>query len=199
MPLASIATAIFVFLDALGFAGGLSKGESDSPARNRSKAPPPPPPPAFGVWTPDFSAAAAFAAQNDAPIFLLFTGSDWCHWCKLADKKVFSTRAWKQYAKRRLVTVVVDFPDKTRLSEDQRAANEALAQRFGVTGFPTFVLLDSDASTVLGKFGLPGNVDASSFIARVDRLLPNRPVSPPREPPPPTPALDDEPVRWIRR
>ena len=125
----------------------------------------------LGAWTADFDAARALAAETGCPIFLNFTGSDWCHWCKLADRQVFSTDAWKNYASSRLVTVFVDFPDEVPISDEQRKANEALASKYSVTGFPTFLLLAADGETVLGRFGISGDETFMSFAAKIEKLL----------------------------
>ena len=126
---------------------------------------------ALGAWTADFGAARALAAETGAPIFLNFTGSDWCHWCKFADRQVFSTPAWKNYAASRLVTVFVDFPDEAPISDEQLLANEALASKYSVTGFPTFLLLASDGETVLGRFGISRDETFMSFAAKIEKLL----------------------------
>ena len=34
-----------------------------------------------GTWTEDYAEAAAAAVKLKRPIFVDFTGSDWCGWC----------------------------------------------------------------------------------------------------------------------
>ena len=47
----------------------------------------------LGEWTMDVSAAKKLAKSKNKPVFLCFTGSDWCGWCKLMEKNVFSADA----------------------------------------------------------------------------------------------------------
>lgn len=125
-----------------------------------------------GEWTMDFDAALALAAETGLPLFLNFTGSDWCGWCRLMDKQVFSTDAWKAWARENLVLVWIDFPqDKQLVPEAFRRRNDVLLREFGVGGFPTFILLDADGKTRLGQTGAERNVTPETFIATLENLL----------------------------
>ena len=48
-----------------------------------------------GEWTQAYQAAKALAARKGIPILLNFSGSDWCHWCQLMDRQVFSQQEWR--------------------------------------------------------------------------------------------------------
>ena len=78
----------------------------------------------LGAWTMDTPAALALAKETGKPVFLCFTGSDWCGWCKLMEKKVFGTEAWQAYAKENLVLVWLDFP------RDQSLVPEEIAPKY---------------------------------------------------------------------
>jgi thioredoxin-related protein len=43
-----------------------------------------------GEWLTDFSAAKKKAKEENKPILMLFTGSDWCPWCIKWEKEAFS-------------------------------------------------------------------------------------------------------------
>ena len=58
-----------------------------------------------GKWTHDYQAALKYARENKKAVLLNFTGSDWCGWCKLMDKQVFSKDEWKTYAAKNVVQV----------------------------------------------------------------------------------------------
>jgi len=125
-----------------------------------------------GEWTMDFDAALALAAETGLPLFLNFTGSDWCGWCRLMDKQVFSAGAWQAWARENLVLVWIDFPqDKRLVPEAFRRRNDVLLREFGVGGFPTFILLDPDGKTRLGQTGAERNVTPERFIATLEELL----------------------------
>lgn len=132
-----------------------------------------------GAWTSDFEAAKKTSREKNLPMMLDFTGSDWCGWCKLMDRKVFAERAWDAWAATNLVCVTVDFPqDASRIAPAAQARNEALARRFGVRGFPTFVLLAPGGGKELGRTGCPGrDVTPAVFIEQVERTLGRRPAA----------------------
>ena len=47
------------------------------------------------AWLTDYKKATAQAEEEDKPILVDFTGSDWCGWCIRLDKEVFSKDAFK--------------------------------------------------------------------------------------------------------
>ncbi len=127
-----------------------------------------------GQWTMDFDAAKKAAAERNLPILINFTGSDWCGWCKIMDSRVFAEQEWKDYAKDKLLLVTIDFPnDASIVPEPFVARNQALAEQFEVQGFPTYVLLKSDASTEVARLGAGRDKTPGSFIEEVEAALGN--------------------------
>jgi thioredoxin-related protein len=125
-----------------------------------------------GVWTQDIGAAKAVAKEKGLPLLLNFTGSDWCGWCKLMDKSVFSKPEWQAYAAGKLMMVTLDFPrDKSLVPKEYVGRNEELKKAFGVSGFPTYVLLESDGETELGRLGSGKDKTPESFAKEVDQVL----------------------------
>ncbi|MFT5465899.1 MAG: thioredoxin-related protein [Verrucomicrobiales bacterium] len=125
-----------------------------------------------GKWTQDYAAAAELAKEKSLPILLNFTGSDWNGWCKLMDATIFSKPDWAAYAAESLVLVTIDFPkDDSIVPPDFVARNEALSSKFGVETYPTFIILESDGTTQLGKLGAGQGKTADSFTAEVDGIL----------------------------
>lgn len=118
-----------------------------------------------GHWTMDYDAAVKLAGEKKLPLMLNFTGSDWCGWCKLMDKKVFAEEEWKKYAAENVVLVTLDFPnDKSIVPEKYVERNQKLKNQFGVRGYPTYVVLDSDGETKIGQLGAGRDKTPSSFI-----------------------------------
>jgi thiol:disulfide interchange protein len=129
-----------------------------------------------GRWTMDFDAAKRVAAEKKLPVLLNFTGSDWCGWCKLMDKEVFSKPSWTAYATNTLMLVWIDFPqDAALVPEKYVSRNSALDQAFGVEGkLPTYILLDDDGQTELGRLAAAPETTAASFIVEINKLLQRR-------------------------
>jgi len=125
-----------------------------------------------GKWTMDVEAAFKLAKEKNLPIFMHFTGSDWCYWCILMEKSIFSKAEWNNYAKDNLVLVTLDYPkDQNIVPAKYRQRNKDLAQKHGVGGYPTYVLLDSDAKTELGRLGAGRGKTPQSFQAEVASVL----------------------------
>ena len=49
------------------------------------------------------------AKKTNKPIFALFTGSDWCIWCKRLEGEVLSQDEFLKYAGRKLILFKADF------------------------------------------------------------------------------------------
>ena len=115
------------------------------------RVPPPPPPPAHvihrtGATTPDgwydnFEAAQREAIRTNRPILLLLTGSDWCGFCIRLKQDALNTREFRHYARGRLILVYADFPRNVRMPHGLRLQNKGLAERFGISGYPTTIIL----------------------------------------------------------
>jgi len=103
-------------------------------------------------WMTDFELAQTKAKEENKSLLLDFTGSDWCGWCIKLKDEVFSKSAFKDYAKESLVLVELDFPRNKKQSAEVKKQNEALAQKFGVRGFPTLILLSPEGE-LIGKTG----------------------------------------------
>ena len=131
-----------------------------------------------GKWTMDMDAAKKLAADKKLPILLDFSGSDWCGWCKVMEENVFTLPAWSAYATNNLVMVLLDFPnDKSLVPEKYVARNKALQSKYGVQGFPTFIVLDDDGETLLGQLGSGRDKTPASFQGELEKLFRNRPAA----------------------
>jgi protein disulfide-isomerase len=119
-------------------------------------------------WTEDYSAGLAMAKKEHRLLVLDFTGSDWCVWCKRTDKEVFATQKFKDYADKNLVLVKVDFPNAIPQTDQVKAQNARLKEKYEIEGFPTLVVLDPSEKIVVKQVGyLEGGPDA--FIAELPK------------------------------
>jgi thioredoxin-related protein len=119
-------------------------------------------------WLTDLPKAQTQAKSEKKLVMLDFTGSDWCGWCIKLHNEVFSKPEFSEYAKKNLVLVEVDFPQKKKQSAELKKANEALQEKYKIEGYPTIIVLDGDGKKV-GELGYqPGGPKA--FIAELDKL-----------------------------
>lgn len=120
-------------------------------------------------WTADILEALAESERTGKEVLLNFTGSDWCSWCHKLRDEVFETDEFKEYAEDNLVLVFLDFPNGIKLSDDQKKQNEVMAQVFGVQGFPTLWLLDSEQVPLMKTGYKSGGADAYIRHLKEDR------------------------------
>jgi protein disulfide-isomerase len=120
-------------------------------------------------WLTDVPQALAKAKQENKMVLLDFTGSDWCSWCMKFKKEALETQDFATYASKNLVCVEVDFPRQKPMSDALKQANKALAAKYKVDGYPTFVVLSKDGKE-LGRQDGYQEGGAKAFIAELDRF-----------------------------
>lgn len=123
-------------------------------------------------WSTNYDAALKQAKETHRQVLLDFTGSDWCGWCMKLDREILATPEFKQFADAHLILVKIDFPMHKAQSDAEKAQNEELAAQFQVQGYPTLVLLNSDAKPC-GTLGyMCGGPEA--FIEQLNLLIANQ-------------------------
>ena len=98
---------------------------------------------AEAVWLTDLDEGIKVAKAEKKAILVDFTGSDWCGWCIRLKKEVFDQKEFAA-ATKDFVLVELDYPQKKKQPAEEKAKNKALAEKFGIEGFPTIMLLDSN-------------------------------------------------------
>jgi len=89
-------------------------------------------------WLVDFEKAKLTAKTESKDILMDFTGSDWCGWCI-----------------------------KKKQTEAVKKQNEDLQKRYGVEGYPTFVLVDGEGKELGRHVGyLKGG--PSAFVQKIE-------------------------------
>ena len=121
------------------------------------------------VWETNFKRAAKKADRKDRYMLLDFTGSDWCIWCIKLDKEVFNKSDFKDYARKNLILVEVDFPRKKKQSKSLEEQNVDLARSYGVRGYPTVIILAPDG-TFVAKTGYKRG-GAEKYVAHLEKLI----------------------------
>lgn len=111
-------------------------------------------------WYSDVNVAIQQSLETKKPLFLFFTGSDWCGWCIRLQKEVFQTSHFTQWAKENVILVELDYPRKKQLPEDLRQQNQTMQQIFQVQGYPTVHLVtpvpQDDGTVTFNPLGQTG-------------------------------------------
>jgi protein disulfide-isomerase len=119
-------------------------------------------------WLTSYEQAQKEAQANHKLLLMDFTGSDWCGWCIMLDKEIFSKPEFKEYATKNLVLLELDFPRGKKMPAEITAQNERLLTKYGIQGFPTVVVFDSEGKP-LGALGYQAG-GPQAFIAQLEKL-----------------------------
>ncbi|MBN1902456.1 thioredoxin family protein [Candidatus Sumerlaeota bacterium] len=108
-------------------------------------------------WIHNFEEGIMLARMENKPVMIDFY-ADWCHYCKVLDKNVFTDKA---VIERSRDFVMIKY-DTTNMTPE---ANQRLRE-FQITGFPTTIFIDTQ-----GKFhSLVGYVPAKEFLEYMNKI-----------------------------
>ena len=133
------------------------------------------------VWYTDITQIAKLSKETKKPVFGFFTGSDWCGWCLKLEADVISKPGFKEWAKKNVILMELDFPRTKQLPEALAQQNGSLQQFFHVQGYPTVWIFNitQDSATRFniipkGSLGYPaGNPgrEEKAFLHTADSIL----------------------------
>ena len=127
-------------------------------------------------FTDDFQAACAEATKSGKKVFAVFSGSDWCHWCKVLEENYLSKPEFVEEAKKDFELLFIDSPrDRSILSETAKRNNAELVRRYKITGFPTVKILGADGSE-LADSRPNGEVTPKGYAEQLRRDAKNGPL-----------------------
>ena len=96
-------------------------------------------------FTDDLDAAIKESKTTGKGIYAVFSGSDWCYWCKKLEQECLSKPEFVEEAKKNMILVFIDSPrDKSLLSETAKKRNPELVKKYKIRGYPTVMFIDSD-------------------------------------------------------
>lgn len=122
-----------------------------------------------GSWTQNWDQAISAAQEMERPILVNFTGSDWCVWCFRLRDEVFSQEDFQDYASKNLILLELDFPRKIAQSDAIKRQNANLQKQFGIQGFPTIILLNSEGKEINRTGYQKGG--AANYVKHLQSLL----------------------------
>ena len=127
-------------------------------------------------FTDDLDAALRRAAENGRRVVAVFSGSDWCGWCKELDKKILSKEAFLKVATNTYELVYIDNPMDTKvLSETGRKNNRRITEKYGVKGFPTVLVLAAKGAEVATVSGYDGESGPEGYLKMLESEIRDAP------------------------
>lgn len=134
-----------------------------------------PPAPAVDsdIWMADMAPALERAVAEGKDVLVDFTGSDWCGWCIRLHDEVFQYDEFLAYAKQHFVLVALDFPKEggkvwQAMPAALRARNQEQSEAFGITGFPSVLLMTADGVAYARTGYQKGGADA--YVTHLESL-----------------------------
>jgi len=121
-------------------------------------------------WLNKMDKAQEQSKETGLPILVLFTGTSWCHYCVKLEKAVFSEKGFESFANQNLVLLMLEFDPG---GETRNKKDKLLQKEFGVSGFPTYFLTDSDGKK-LSKGGYHDGISPDSFAVWVKNATPKQ-------------------------
>lgn len=126
---------------------------------------------ALFAWETDYSKALEMSREDNKPILLFFTGSDWSGLSMKMKNEVLDSEAFQQQIASRFRCVELDFPMHTPLNPAMKNQNESLKNRFAIEDFPTLLLIDGEERIIarLGYFPENGEQMADELLRAVSQ------------------------------
>lgn len=105
-------------------------------------------------WEKEYDKAVETARNQNKPILIFFTGSDWCGPCKMLVDDFFESKRFGKLAAKNFVIYEADFPRNSYLvTLSQRKKNDYLSRMYGVNSYPTIVVIDEEGKELGRKEG----------------------------------------------
>lgn len=121
-------------------------------------------------WTENYDEALAESKAGDRPMFLLFTGSDWCPPCMRLERRVLSSETFAEFAAGNLALMKADFPRGPQ-SEAIARQNQALQRQYSIRGYPTVLLIEPQSGKVIFAESGYGGQSPAAYVESLKAAL----------------------------
>jgi len=126
-------------------------------------------PSANGKFTEDAEEAAQAQKATQRPLFMVFTGSDWCPPCKALESNILSSSAFKKFAEKKLILLKLDYPNGKQ-SRAIASQNAELKSQYGISSFPTVIIQGHDGKEIARKSGFSSS-SPKEYIEQLEKKL----------------------------
>jgi thioredoxin-related protein len=120
-------------------------------------------------WLTDYKKAQQEAKSSNKFLLMEFTGSDWCGPCILLQRQVFSTPEFQDYAKKNFVLLELDFPRTKTQPHEVVVQNQELANRYGISVFPSAIILNGDGKKIGEVLGYDPEGGSRGYVEELEK------------------------------
>ncbi len=103
-----------------------------------------------GQWLSSLDLAKEQAKAQNKPIYLIFTGTNWCPWCIKLERQVYDKPAFWDSFHDKFIFVKYDI-NRKRTDEQTH-----LMDKYGIMGVPSILILNADGQEI-GRLGYPSS------------------------------------------
>lgn len=125
-------------------------------------------------WFLDYNEAIEISKNEQKPVLIYFTGSDWCAPCKMLKKDFFSSDEFMERSEK-MVLLMVDIPRRVDIvSPEQLKKNKVLVSKYNRSGgYPNLVALNSKGNVIGELGGYTFLRETNRHFAFVDSIIEN--------------------------
>lgn len=101
------------------------------------------------TWYTDWDKGLEAAKKENKPVLVDFY-ADWCRYCKKLDKETFAAAEVKSRLADGWIGIKINGDDKKKRAtiEGKSVTHRELMQHFGISGFPTMLIIDKKGNAV---------------------------------------------------
>ena len=121
-------------------------------------------------WFVNWDKALAEAKKTNKKLFLLNTGSDWCHWCKKLREEVLDKPDFAEFAAKNLVLVYLDSPNRNPLGKEQKAHNRLIVKTLPFGGGVPHAIVMNAKGEKLGAIG-GGGMGMNQYLEKLRGII----------------------------
>jgi len=100
------------------------------------------------VWFQNQKWASKVAAISSRPILIVFLERDTDKDSQVLWEEVLDSKQFNRYAQKKIVRLLIDFPETTPMPKEIRAQNHELKEEYEVEEMPYALLIDSDGAVI---------------------------------------------------
>ena len=160
------ATSLALAMAVCAYAAPASGGRNDSPAVDDSNWRGGP----TEDWFVNWDKALAESKKSGKALFLLNTGSDWCGWCKKLRAEVLDKPEFAEFARKNLVLVYLDSPNRNPLGKEQKRHNRQIVKALPFGGGVPHVLVMNAKGEKLGAIG-GGGLGLDEYLEKLRGIV----------------------------
>ncbi len=126
-------------------------------------------------WLTDFETAKQVSKDQNKPLLMYFTGSDWCAPCKKLKIDFFATQKFSEKSED-FILLMVDLPRRSGIiTQAQKRKNMLLSQKYNRRGsFPALVVMNSQGKILSELNGYDNRKGTEKHFQFLEDALANK-------------------------